>query len=226
MDITFENKQVKFSIKNFSGSITELLQVIQILKEESVEVVEPAVEVEPVVEELKEEPVEPVVEDELIEISLPSTPELDITEELLPDINCYEVYENIEDEKKEVEEEPKNIIFSYQNRQEFADILSDIGIGEKSHKNYLKFWDSLIFKELLLNQDIEKFFKELKNIPLTTDSDFTNAYLLFIVIYKILKKYKRLLSNDDLAQLNRFYEPIQEKKSVIRKKTNTEKKKI
>lgn len=222
-EVSFYNNNLSFTIKGYS--LQDAKELISILMNNK--------PTETVVEEQKPAPVQipaPVEIPVPVEIKEPNI--VEEKQAILPDIVPEENYENLsDDELKSVSSEPveRNIIVNteykelpeFEKKSDFCKVLTEIGISEKSHKNYWMWYDHPIF-DSMRRRDIDDVAVLLQGEILENrNKPVRLIYNLFCVIFKINTYYKIF---QDETKLRVLFEPVKALKTQQSTTKNTEKK--
>lgn len=224
MEITYYNNTISFTIKGYS--LQDAKELISIL--------------------MNNKHTETVVEEQCpIPVQIPAPVEIPVPVEikeptiLEPDVVPEEVYGNEADISSDENEETKslgeasvssepverNIIVKdlpeFEKKSDFCKVLTEIGISEKSHKNYWAFWNHPIF-DSMRRKDIDDVAVLLQGQILENgNKPIRLVYNLFCLVFKINIYYKIF---QDETKLRVLFEPVKALKTQQSTTKNTEKK--
>jgi len=131
-----------------------------------------------------------------------------------------------EDEESEIEiddeeDDEEHKTFSIENQEHFLTLLTDVGITEKSLKNYKNLWNNDIWGSVGNGNILVEIFKK-QTEDCKEQSKINSLYNLYNTFFKLNDKFK-WIRDPHLTTIINLFNPIRTKRQSIPKKKNIEK---
>jgi len=142
-----------------------------------------------------------------------------------PNIIILEEEPTTDDDEEEEQDgetdEEEHKTFSIENQEHFLTLLTDVGIREKSLKNYKNLWNNEIWGSIGNGNILVEIFKK-KTEDCKEQSQINSLYNLYNIFFKLNDKFK-WITDPHLTTIINLFNPIRTKRQSIPKKKNIEK---